>query len=83
MSAERPTIYDVARAARVSHQTVSRVVNDHPAVRAATRRRVHQAIHMLGYKPNKAAQSLASQQLQAMQTRECGMSTSTASSGDT
>jgi DNA-binding LacI/PurR family transcriptional regulator len=51
---------DVARAASVSHQTVSRVLNGHPNVRPATRERVLAAIEQLGYRPNLAARALAS-----------------------
>lgn len=51
---------DVARKAGVSAQTVSRVVNNHPSVRPATRERVYQAMRELNYKPNYAAQLLAS-----------------------
>ena len=49
---------DVARLAGVSHQTVSRVLNDHPNVREQTRRRVQAAIAELGYRPNRAARVL-------------------------
>ncbi|WP_432543355.1 LacI family DNA-binding transcriptional regulator [Kineococcus sp. SYSU DK002] len=52
-------MHDVARAAGVSPQTVSRVVNDAPAVRAATRRRVLDVIERLGYQRNDAASRLA------------------------
>ncbi len=51
-------MHDVARVARVSHQTVSRVLNDHPHVRPATRERVREAITELGYRRNAAARSL-------------------------
>jgi DNA-binding LacI/PurR family transcriptional regulator len=51
---------DVAKAAAVSHQTVSRVLNGHPNVRPATRDRVLAAIDALGYRPNLAARALAS-----------------------
>lgn len=57
--AHPPVMADVARLARVSHQTVSRVVNDHPNVRPATRERVRAAIRQLGYRPNRAARTLA------------------------
>jgi DNA-binding LacI/PurR family transcriptional regulator len=50
---------DVARLAGVSHQTVSRVLNDHPNVREQTRLRVRAAIAELGYRPNRAARVLA------------------------
>ncbi|WP_089798336.1 LacI family DNA-binding transcriptional regulator [Cellulomonas sp. KH9] len=49
---------DVAALAGVSHQTVSRVLNDHPSVRPATRERVLEAIATLGYRPNLAARAL-------------------------
>ncbi len=51
-------MYDVARAAGVSHQTVSRVLNDHPSVRPETRLRVQTAIEALGYRRNTAARAL-------------------------
>ncbi len=50
---------DVAKAASVSHQTVSRVLRGHPNVRPATRDRVLAAIEELGYRPNLAARALA------------------------
>lgn len=53
-----PNIRDVARVAGVSYQTVSRVLNDSPRIRAETRLRVESAIAELGYRPNEAARSL-------------------------
>jgi len=55
----RPLMIDVARRAGVSHQTVSRVLNDHPNVSPQTRADVMAAIRDLGYRPNAAARSLA------------------------
>ncbi len=52
------TILDVARLADVSIATVSRVINDDPAVRPGTRRIVEAAIAELDYRPNAAARSL-------------------------
>ena len=49
---------DVAAVARVSHQTVSRVLNGHPSVRPDTRDRVLAAIRQLGYRRNSAARAL-------------------------
>ncbi|MEU8380273.1 LacI family DNA-binding transcriptional regulator [Streptosporangium sp. NPDC048865] len=49
---------DVATRAGVSHQTVSRVLNDHPNVRAETRARVLEAINELGYRRNMVARAL-------------------------
>ena len=54
----RVTVTDVARAAGVSEQTVSRTVHDSPAVRAETKERVRRAMRELGYRPNFAGQSL-------------------------
>lgn len=53
-----PVMADVARIAGVSHQTVSRVLNDHPNVRSETRDRVLAAIRELDYRPNAAARTL-------------------------
>jgi DNA-binding LacI/PurR family transcriptional regulator len=54
-----PTIYDVAQAASVSHQTVSRYLRGNSALKAATRERVEAAIAELGYRPNSTARALA------------------------
>lgn len=55
----RPSMADVAAVAGVSHQTVSRVLNESPLVRPETRERVLAAIHELGYRRNYAARALA------------------------
>jgi DNA-binding LacI/PurR family transcriptional regulator len=57
---------DVARLAGVSHQTVSRVINLHPNVRAATRLRVLAAIEALGYRRNSAARALVTGRSQTL-----------------
>jgi LacI family transcriptional regulator len=54
----RPTMQDVARAADVSVKTVSRVVNDEPGVRAATRERVEAAVSRLGFVKDDGASQL-------------------------
>ncbi|MFF6806399.1 substrate-binding domain-containing protein [Streptomyces sp. NPDC012616] len=54
------SIRDVARAAGVSYQTVSRVINGHPNVREETRHRVEAAIQNLGFRRNPTAFALAS-----------------------
>ncbi|MFF4589734.1 LacI family DNA-binding transcriptional regulator [Streptomyces sp. NPDC001388] len=56
----RPVMDDVAKLAGVSKQTVSRVLNDNPAVRAETREAVRAAMRTLGYRPSRSARSLAS-----------------------
>lgn len=64
MPAGRPkprpsTQADVARLARVSAQTVSRVLNDYEFVKPHTRDRVLEAMAVLDYRPNVAARTLA------------------------
>ena len=54
------TIYDVAREARVSMATVSRVLNGTAVVKDDTKQRVLDAISKLGYRPNAVARGLAS-----------------------
>jgi DNA-binding LacI/PurR family transcriptional regulator len=49
---------DVARVAGVSHQTVSRVLNDAERVRPETRERVLSAMRELDYRPNPVARAL-------------------------
>lgn len=56
---KQATLADVARASGVSHQTVSRVVNNHPNVSNKTRQRVLESIKELNYRPNRAAKGLA------------------------
>lgn len=55
-----PTITDVARTAGVSVSTVSRVVRNHPDVRAETRQAVQAAINQLSYRPSPIARALVS-----------------------
>lgn len=54
-----PSMRDVAAAAGVSHQTVSRVLNGSDLVKADTVAKVEAAIIELGYRPNAAARALA------------------------
>ena len=52
------TFKDVAKLAKVSTQTVSRVTHGSPNVAEETRNKVNAAIKQLGYVPNKGAQML-------------------------
>jgi LacI family transcriptional regulator len=54
----KTTIRDVASAAGVSRQTVSRVLNDKPDVAPETRQRILEVIEQLGYRPSSIARSL-------------------------
>lgn len=53
-----PAMRDVAAAAGVSAQTVSRVLNEHPNVQEATRQRVLAVVEDLGYRRNNTARAL-------------------------
>ncbi|MGW4967678.1 LacI family DNA-binding transcriptional regulator [Nonomuraea sp. NPDC004186] len=56
----QPSMADVARAAGVSAQTVSRALRDSPNVNPETRKRVIAAVERLGYRFNNAARVLSS-----------------------
>ncbi len=54
----RATIKDIARLARVSHTTVSRVINGRPGVKPSTKERIVRLVKELDYQPNLVARSL-------------------------
>lgn len=56
---KKPTIYEVAKEAGVSRQTVSRVLNNRPDVSSETRKRVKAIIDQLDYQPSAIARSLS------------------------
>jgi LacI family transcriptional regulator len=58
---KRVTIKDVAQAAGVSTQTVSRVMNKFSYVSGETRQRVESVVEQLGYRPSTLARSLIQQ----------------------
>lgn len=58
---KRVTIKDVAQAAGVSTQTVSRVINKVSYVSGETRQRVEAVVDQLGYHPSTLARSLSQQ----------------------
>ena len=57
---ERPSSKDVARLAKVSQATVSRVLNHPEKVGIQTREKVYAAIKTLNYMPNQSARDLVS-----------------------
>ena len=60
------TLYDVARVAGVSYQTVSRVINQAAHVSPRTREKVQAAMQELHYVPNRGAQQLAGKATRAL-----------------
>jgi DNA-binding LacI/PurR family transcriptional regulator len=65
---------DVAARAGVSHQTVSRVLNEPDLVRPATRTRVLEAIEALGYRRNLSARALATKRTRLIGVINSGVS---------
>ncbi len=59
MGRKRVTIEDVARAAGVSRQTVSRAINDLGEISSQTRARVLRIAEEMGYRPSSIARGLA------------------------
>jgi LacI family transcriptional regulator len=62
----RVTIRDIATMAKVSTQTVSRVLNDRPDVAEETRQRIWQIIEEMNYQPSAIARSLINQRSLAL-----------------
>lgn len=58
-NARRATITDVARMAKVSISTVSRILNHQHTGSPEVRDRVNEVVQQLGYRPSSAARSLA------------------------
>jgi len=61
MSNRRVTLKQVATTARVSYQTVSKVLNQQMQVSSETEDRIWEAVRTLGYYPNYTARSLRKQ----------------------
>lgn len=59
MHSQRVSLRDVARAANVSHVTVSLALRDHPKISEKTRQNIHGLAAKLGYKPDPMLRALA------------------------
>lgn len=59
---QRVTISDVAKAAGVSKQTVSRAINDKGEINPETKARILEIIEQLGYRPSRLARGMTTQQ---------------------
>ena len=57
----RVTITDIAKRAKVSPSTVSRVIADNPRISAATKEKVLRIMKEMNYHPNIIARSLVNQ----------------------
>ena len=55
------TMEEVAKAAKVSRATVSRVLSNYPSIKPETRKEVMYWVRKLNYEPNQVAQNLAGQ----------------------
>ncbi|WP_205502397.1 LacI family DNA-binding transcriptional regulator [Rufibacter psychrotolerans] len=55
------TIYDIARELDLSPTTISRALNDHPAVNQKTKQRISEAAAQMGYRSNLFASNLRKQ----------------------
>ncbi|MDX3517882.1 substrate-binding domain-containing protein [Streptomyces scabiei] len=58
---KRPTIWQVAERAGVSHQTVSRFLKNDGGMKPETRARIERAVTELDYRPNLVARSMRTQ----------------------
>jgi LacI family transcriptional regulator len=54
----RTTIQDIAKVLNITAATVSRALNDNPAIKETTKKAVREAAQKLNYQPNKIASSL-------------------------
>jgi LacI family transcriptional regulator len=66
MDRKRTTIEDVARAAGVSRQTVSRAINDLGEISPRTRARVLRIAEEMGYRPSSIARGLATRRTRTL-----------------
>lgn len=74
-----PTQREIARRAKTSLKTVSRVINRDPLVKADTRARIEAIIAEIGYEPSQAARMMRSQRSNVIGFLADGVATTTSS----
>src|SRR5215218_820570 len=60
--AKEVTIYDIAKRLNISPATVSRGLQDHPAISKKTKKRISDMVEEMGYRSNHFARNLRQQQ---------------------
>ena len=61
-NAKEVTIYDIARTLNISPATVSRGLQDHPAISKKTKKKIADTVHKMGYRSNHFARNLRQQE---------------------
>ena len=70
MNSSRPvTIKDIARRFRCSPSTVSRALNDHPAINEDTRKNIQEYAKEVGYQRNEVSLSLLNKKTATLRGR--------------
>ncbi|MGZ3852703.1 MAG: LacI family DNA-binding transcriptional regulator, partial [Flavisolibacter sp.] len=59
--AKEVTIYDIAKKLNISPATVSRGLQDHPAISKKTKKKINEMVDELGYRTNHFARNLRRQ----------------------
>ena len=65
-ASKQVSVRQIAKLASVSVATVSLVINDHPRISSATKKRVRRIMEQLGYRPNRLAQNLSRKDTQML-----------------
>ena len=60
------TIYDLARKLNISATTVSRGLQNHPAISEKTKKKIFELVEELGYRSNHFARNLRQQQTKTL-----------------
>lgn len=65
-SSKQVSVRQIAKLANVSVATVSLVINDHPRISTATKKRIRRIMEEVGYRPNRLAQNLSRKDTQML-----------------